>query len=85
MIMQTSTNIVYFANEILEKLHAILYAYLKSKNKQYLGKQTVNQNNVTKHNISEIALLYFQTQYLAFANEYHGEITYQQHSHSLIL
>lgn len=56
MIMQTSTNIVYFANEILEKLHAILYACLKSKNEQYLGKQTVNQNNVTKHYISEIAL-----------------------------
>lgn len=55
MIKQTSTNIVYFANEILEKLHAILYACLKSKNKQYSGKQTVNQNNVTKYYISEIA------------------------------
>lgn len=56
MIMQTSTNIDYFAKEILEKLHAILYACLKSKNKQYLGKQTINQNNVTKHYMSEIAL-----------------------------
>lgn len=68
--MQTSTNIVYFANKILEKLQAILYACSKSKKKQYLGKHTVNHNNVTKHYISEIALyvlkLYFQTQYSSF-------------------
>lgn len=50
MIMQTSTNIVYFANEILEKLHAILYACLKSKNKQYLGNKQLIK--ITSQNIT---------------------------------